>query len=208
MVPVEFWAWAIPQVKAVNPNVIFIAEIYNPGAYKKYIAEGKFDYLYDKVGLYDALKPLIMNADGANANTVYLAWKQTSEYGGNMLRFLENHDELRLASRQYAKDAWRAIPAMGVSATMSTGPVMIYFGQELGESADGTEGFSGTTEDDHFRLLGRSFRASLEQRRRLRRRQVEYQPDEPARRLQETFRDLQGQRGHPHRQLLRPELRQ
>jgi hypothetical protein len=35
MVPVEFWNWAIPQVKAVNPEIIFVAEIYNPVSIQK-----------------------------------------------------------------------------------------------------------------------------------------------------------------------------
>lgn len=143
MVPVEFWAWAIPQVKAVNPNVVFIAEIYSPGSYRKYMNEGKFDYLYDKVGLYDALKPLIIGNSDANASGVYFAWRNTQDIGGHMVRFLENHDELRVASRQFGKNPWNAIPAMAVSAALSSGPVMIYFGQELGEQGTGYEGFSG-----------------------------------------------------------------
>jgi glycosidase len=45
MVPVEFWHWAIPQVKAVNPEIIFIAEIYNPSQYRNYLETGRFDFL-------------------------------------------------------------------------------------------------------------------------------------------------------------------
>ena len=66
MVPVEFWNWAIPQVKAVNPEIIFVAEIYNPSQYKNYLQTGKFDYLYDKVQLYDTLRGLINNQRSAN----------------------------------------------------------------------------------------------------------------------------------------------
>jgi hypothetical protein len=58
MVPVEFWAWAIPQVIAVNSNIVFIAEIYNPNEVQNYIQRGKFNYLYDKVQLYDTLRLL------------------------------------------------------------------------------------------------------------------------------------------------------
>ncbi|MFM8913415.1 MAG: alpha-amylase family glycosyl hydrolase, partial [Flammeovirgaceae bacterium] len=53
MVPVEFWQWAIPQVKKVNPQIVFIAEIYNPSQYRNYLDNGHFDVLYDKVQLYD-----------------------------------------------------------------------------------------------------------------------------------------------------------
>ena len=50
MVPVEFWAYVIPEVKKVNPDIIFIAEAYNPKEYYTYLTIGKFDFLYDKVG--------------------------------------------------------------------------------------------------------------------------------------------------------------
>ena len=33
MVPVEFWGWVIPQIKAEHPKLIFIAEVYNPVSY-------------------------------------------------------------------------------------------------------------------------------------------------------------------------------
>lgn len=56
MVPVEFWEWAIPQVKEAHPEILFIAEVYNPNEYRNYLFRGKFDYLYDKVGLYDTLR--------------------------------------------------------------------------------------------------------------------------------------------------------
>lgn len=37
MVPVEFWHWAIANVKAHYPEVKFIAEIYDVGLYRPYI---------------------------------------------------------------------------------------------------------------------------------------------------------------------------
>ena len=60
MVPVEFWEWVIPQVKEKHPDLLFIAEVYNPAEYQNYIFRGKFDYLYDKVGLYDTLRNVIV----------------------------------------------------------------------------------------------------------------------------------------------------
>jgi len=59
-----------------------------------------------------------------------------------MLHFMENHDEHRLASRFFAGDMWKGLPAMMISATIDGGPVMIYFGQEVGEPGAGAEGFS------------------------------------------------------------------
>ena len=142
MVPVEFWAWVIPQVKAINPEIIFIAEIYNSQQYHNYIHTGKFDFLYDKVGLYDSLRWL-MEGHGNTAD-ITKCWKEET-YGisSHMLRFLENHDEQRIASPQFADNPWTAVPAMTVAATLSTGPVMIYFGQEVGEPGKGAEGFQG-----------------------------------------------------------------
>ena len=60
-----------------------------------------------------------------------------------MLNFLENHDEVRLASRQCLDDPFKAFPALVVSATMSRCPFMLYAGQELGEPAVDAEGYSG-----------------------------------------------------------------
>ncbi len=141
MVPVEFWQWAIPQVKKINPEIIFIAEIYNPSQYRNYLENGKFDFLYDKVQLYDTLRLLV----NQKANTEGIAKIQESLKGINhqMLHFLENHDEQRFASAFFAGDAWKTVPAMVVSATIDEGPIMIYFGQEVGEPGAGAEGFAG-----------------------------------------------------------------
>jgi glycosidase len=141
MVPVEFWDWVIPQVKKVNPDIVFIAEIYNPNEYKNYIETGKFDYLYDKVGLYDTLKSVIQQR--ASASDITKNWKQTEGYNSRMLRFLENHDEQRIACQDFAGDPRKALPAMVVSALLNSGPVMVYFGQEVGEKGSGAEGFGG-----------------------------------------------------------------
>lgn len=141
MVPVEFWHWVIPQVKEVDPDLIFIAEIYNPDQYKNYIQTGRFDYLYDKVLLYDTLR-LLVNGQ-RNTNDIASIQERLSGINHNMLHFLENHDEQRIASRFFAGDPWKAVPAMVISATIDKGPVMIYFGQEVGESGHGSEGFQG-----------------------------------------------------------------
>ena len=123
MVPVEFWHWVIPQIKTVNPRVIFIAEIYVPSEYRRYLDEGRFDYLYDKVQLYDTLR-LLMNQQ---ASTTDIGGIQNSLAGinHNMLHFLENHDEQRIASPFFAGDPWKALPAMVISATIDRGPVML-----------------------------------------------------------------------------------
>lgn len=141
MVPVEFWAWAIPQIKKEFPNIIFIAETYNPDQYYHYITNGKFDYLYDKVGLYDTLRGIIRNESACHDITH--CWQRLNGIEEHMLNFLENHDEQRIASPFFAGNADKGKPAMIVSATINRGPVMVYNGQEFGEKATDAEGFSG-----------------------------------------------------------------
>ena len=141
MVPVEFWHWAITEVKRQYPHIIFIAEIYEPSLYRPYIEYGQFDYLYDKVGLYDKLRAI--ECHDVSAAQISYCWQSLDGLSGHMLNFLENHDEQRFASMQYAGDATRVLPSLVVSATLSRAPMMIYFGQELGEKAQDAEGFSG-----------------------------------------------------------------
>jgi glycosidase len=141
MVPVEFWAWVIPQVKEKYPNILFIAEVYNPQQYRNYLHQGKFDYLYDKVGLYDTLRAIVTGNQSAKAITN--CWQSVDDIQANMLNFLENHDEQRIASDFFAQNPKKALPALVVSASMNKNPFMIYFGQELGESGMDQEGFSG-----------------------------------------------------------------
>ena len=140
MVPVEFWEWAIPLVKKDYP-VIFIAEVYNPAEYRNYIFNGHFDYLYDKVGLYDTLRAVICGQ--APASNIPACWQSLEGIQSHMLNFLENHDEQRLASDFFAKDPSAGISGLIVSALMNTNPMMIYAGQELGERGMDEEGFSG-----------------------------------------------------------------
>jgi glycosidase len=141
MVPVEFWGWAIPQVKEKYSNIIFIAELYDTAIYRDYIFNGHFDYLYDKVSLYDTLRAV--TCGNASASAITGCWQAVEGIGDHMLNFLENHDEQRIASPQFANDPFCALPALVVSATISRSPFMIYQGQELGEPAIDAEGFSG-----------------------------------------------------------------
>ncbi|WP_080905299.1 alpha-amylase family glycosyl hydrolase [Parabacteroides sp. Marseille-P3160] len=140
MVPVEFWHWVIPKVKALK-EVFFIAEVYNPEEYSNYIYTGGFDYLYDKVGLYDTLRKVICGQ--APAAEITKCWQAVEGIQPHMLYFLENHDEQRIASDFFAGKAEAGIPGLLVSALMNTNPVLIYSGQELGERGMDEEGFSG-----------------------------------------------------------------
>lgn len=141
MVPVEFWGWVIPQIKMQYPEIIFIAEVYNPAEYRNFIANGKFDYLYDKVGLYDKLRDV--TSHNHPVRNITNCWQALNGIEDHMLNFLENHDEQRIASGFFSGNGMYAQPAMIVAATLTKAPVMIYFGQELGEQGMDNEGFSG-----------------------------------------------------------------
>ncbi len=141
MVPVEFWGWAIPLVKEKYPDVKFIAEIYEVNLYRNYIYNGHFDYLYDKVTLYNTLRGV--QCCNISAATITNCWQTVDGINDHMLNFLENHDEQRFASTQYAGNAEIVTPSLVVSATINRAPMMIYQGQELGEKAEDAEGFSG-----------------------------------------------------------------
>ncbi len=139
MVPVEFWRWSINMLRE-NYEPIMIAEIYQPHLYKEFVYAG-FDYLYDKVGLYNTLENIYRY--GQRADSITNVWNDLQGLGDVMLRFMENHDELRLASEHFVGDAFKALPAVTMAALMNRGPFMIYNGQESGEDAQGAPGFSG-----------------------------------------------------------------
>lgn len=152
MVPVKFWEWAIPQIRERH-SVLFIAEIYRPELYEGYLQAG-FDYLYDKAGMYDCLRAVICGY--GSASDISRVIRQTERFADNMLYFLENHDEQRIASDFFAEDARKALPAVTIAATIGRNPFMLYFAQELGERGMDAEGFSGkdgrTTIFDYWSL--------------------------------------------------------
>jgi hypothetical protein len=118
----------------VNPDAFLLAEVYNPSLYRDYIRLGRMDYLYDKVGLYDTLKPIMQGKESTDAIAPVHA--EVLDIEEHMLHFLENHDEQRIASDAFAGDANKGRPAMVVSALLSRSPTMIYFAQDVGEPVD------------------------------------------------------------------------
>lgn len=150
MVPVEFWHWAIGELKKEYPAILFIAEVYNPGLYDSYLHIGGFDYLYDKVGLYDNLKVITQKSSAplsghvsVSASSVTNNWQVLGDMQNSMLNFLENHDEQRIASDFNIGEPFKAIPELVVSLMLNKAPFMLYFGQEFGERGMLQEGFSG-----------------------------------------------------------------
>ena len=141
MVPAAFWHWATDKVKFAYPGTLFIGEVYDPAQYRTYLHAG-FDYLYDKVGMYDCVRDVI--GYRRPAADITRQWQVNDDILSHMLYFLENHDEQRIASDFFAADARRGWPGMLVLTCLNSSPVMVYAGQELGERGMDREGFSGT----------------------------------------------------------------
>ena len=135
MVPVEFWRWAMAIIRK-SFNIIMVAEIYQTNLYRQFVEAG-FDYLYDKVGLYNTLENIYRH--GQRVDTISDVWKGLNGLDDNMLRFMENHDEIRLASRFFMQKPENAFPYVALSALMNRGPLMIYNGQEYGENAESSD---------------------------------------------------------------------
>ena len=152
MVPVEFWSYLNSNIKMKNPNAFLLAEVYNPDLYRDYIHQGKMDYLYDKVELYDSIKH-IMKGYGWTDH-IPVVQKGMADIEHHMLHFLENHDEQRIASPDFVGNAQLGKPAMVVSATISTSPTMIYFGQEVGEPGAEDAGFGKPSRTSIFDYIG------------------------------------------------------
>lgn len=152
MVPVEFWSFMNSSIKMKNSDAFILAEVYNPQLYRDYIYKGKMDYLYDKVELYDSIKHIMKGYGWTDHIPVVQNGLKDIEH--NMLHFLENHDEQRIASADFVGKAEIAKPAMVVSATISTSPTMIYFGQEVGEDGSEKAGFGSPTRTSIFDYVG------------------------------------------------------
>ena len=140
MVPTAFWSYATQILKSRYPEIIVIGEVYDPSQYRNYVKAG-FDYLYDKVGMYDCLRGVIRGKRPASSITH--EWQEVDDIRDHMLYFLENHDEQRIASDFFCGDAMKAIPAAAMSLFFQKNPFMLYSGQEFGERGMDKEGFSG-----------------------------------------------------------------
>ena len=152
MVPYEFWSYMNAAIKMQDSDAFLLAEVYNPKEYRNYINLGLMDYLYDKVETYDHLKAVIQG----NALPDALSDIQSNmiDIEHHMLHFLDNHDEQRLASAAFAGTPEKGKPLMVISATISTSPTIIYFGQEVGEPGNEDAGFGKPTRTSIFDYIG------------------------------------------------------
>lgn len=152
MVPVEFWSYLNSQIKAKRPDAFLLAEVYRPELYRPYIQLGKMDYLYDKVDFYDGLKT-IMQGPGWTDH-IPVVQKAVADIEHHMLHFMENHDEQRMASPPFVGNPELGRPALLVSATISSSPTLIYFGQEVGEPGREDAGFGKPSRTSIFDYIG------------------------------------------------------
>ncbi|MDY5857612.1 MAG: alpha-amylase family glycosyl hydrolase [Porphyromonas sp.] len=165
MVPPAFWAWALPRLRARYP-LIFLAEIYQSHRYAEYVEAG-FDYLYDKVGLYDTLRGIVRGEISADAFDP--SRDAVGSLQSNMCYFLENHDEQRFTSPFFAGHHTAIRPALVAAALSGSQPYLHYFAGELGETGMEAEGYSGLDGRtsifdywslDSLRRLGRDYRGT------------------------------------------------
>lgn len=152
MVPVEFWSFLNSSIKLQNPDALLLAEVYQPQLYRDYVQLGKMDYLYDKVGFYDSLK-LLMQGKGTGS-AVLAKQAEVADIDQHMLKFLENHDEQRIASPEFAGSAEKGQPAMVVSTLIGKAPTLLYFGQEVGEAGALDAGFGKPSRTSIFDYVG------------------------------------------------------
>jgi len=170
VVPNEFWQFLISKAKARQEEVLFMGEAYtNMNGFRGMFDAG-FDYLYDDDS-YDLLKDIFRGSKWANDIDKRMSISDSGVYlpedlRGRFLRYAENHDEKRLPYeivklKDNGEDAdpnysgfgtsKAGIPVSTVLYTLSSGPVMMLNGQEVGEPAAGQEGFDG--DDGHSSIF-------------------------------------------------------
>ncbi len=104
--PAPFWPQAIGRVRERQPTFTFLAEVYWDLEWE--LQQQGFDYAYDKQ-LYDRLHARL-------ARPVREHLRAPLDYQDKLVRFLENHDELRAAA-QYPPDVHEAAAVITYLAT-------------------------------------------------------------------------------------------
>ena len=114
----EYWEEIIPAVKQKYSNFLFIAEVYWDMEWE--LQQQGFDFCYDK-RLYERLVH-------ENATSVRDHLKADWDYQSKLLRFIENHDELR-AIEKFGRE--KSHGAALIALTLP-GARLIYDGQTRG----------------------------------------------------------------------------
>ncbi|QTN33593.1 alpha-amylase [Akkermansiaceae bacterium] len=148
MVPMEFWGWVVKRARSRDADVFFMAEAYDGDPAK--LTDGDVLDELLKAGFNGAYEhPAYKVLQGIHEQGKWANDLDPETFGGERfhrcIRYLENHDEVRIANPQHwggaGMDAGRA--AAAVMFGMSRAAIMLYSGQEVGEPAIGAEGFSG-----------------------------------------------------------------
>eukprot|EP00921_Rhytidocystis_pertsovi_P000931 GHVQ01001615.1.p1 GENE.GHVQ01001615.1~~GHVQ01001615.1.p1 ORF type:complete len:563 (+),score=119.20 GHVQ01001615.1:416-2104(+) len=147
--PPEFWSEAIRCVKAINPEFLFMAEVY--WSMEGHLMQQGFDYCYDK-GLYDELH---RHDYGAVKHALHSSSLQHQQ---GLVRFLENHDEERAAKAFPDLKVHRAAAAL---AYLSPGLKFFHQGQvdglkerlQMQRQKPARESPTGEVRDLYLRLM-------------------------------------------------------
>lgn len=144
MVPPAFWRWAIARARLRDENTLFLAEAYNDhmslctgDVHRELLAAG-FQGIYDSPA-YDSLRGVICGTRWANDLDRHHHEESKNFYHG--IRYLENHDEMRLPCWAEHGAPYAALCAAQFASTAA--PVLFYNGQEVGEDASGPGGYGG-----------------------------------------------------------------
>jgi hypothetical protein len=114
----DYWPTVIPAVRSTHPDMTFVAEAY--WDLEWVLQQQGFDHCYDK-RLYDRL----LHDDAEQVRLHLLA---DPAYQAKLLRFLENHDEPRIAA-ELAADRQRAATVLTLT---QTGARLVHDGQAEG----------------------------------------------------------------------------
>jgi glycosidase len=147
MVPLEFWRWMIRRARQRNPDVFYCAEAYDGDPAKltdrhalDELLRAGFAAVYDHPA-YRIAKEIY---DGENWANDFDSLIFASENFHQVVRYAENHDEVRLASQMHwggvGMEVGKAVCA--ILYGMGRGPILFYNGQEIGEPGEDAQGFS------------------------------------------------------------------
>jgi len=147
MVPISFWKWLVARGRDRDEHVYFTGEAYDSDPTK--LTEGNvlhqlldsgFDSVYDSRS-YDLVKGIYEEGKWAN-DLDELLWDHKRLH--KMLRYIENHDEVRVASPGNWGDWGASVGKAATAVIMGTGRsgMLLYSGQEVAENAAEAEGFS------------------------------------------------------------------
>lgn len=148
MVPAPFWHWLIANSRLRDSSVFLMAEAYNdhmkltPGDVHADLLAAGFNGVYDS-GSYQALRNIY--EQNAWANDLDRANNLPAATFAGGVRYLENHDEPRMAAPSHWGGVGEKIApaAMVAQYAATTAPVLFYNGQEVAERADGPGGYGG-----------------------------------------------------------------